>query len=152
MNSIAFLSRSRFLSFIGQEDLDSSNIAFVSVSDTVEEESDMIAPLSSHDHHITCVFSDVEKGNHGEMSMEIAQKIVEFVDSHSEKDFVIHCFAGISRSGAIAKWVNWYLGRELFELTAYTGHNKHVYDMLDRVIGNSMSAYYEDMESESHIR
>ena len=33
-------------------------------------------------------------------------KIVEFCEKHKDKDFFVHCSAGISRSGAVAKYLN----------------------------------------------
>lgn len=44
-------------------------------------------------------------------TLEHAQQIKEFVDANIKaQHFIIHCDAGISRSGAVGTWVNYYLG------------------------------------------
>lgn len=42
---------------------------------------------------------------------EELEKIVKFVNNNKEKDFYIHCSAGISRSGAVGRFI-----QELFEI------------------------------------
>lgn len=39
-------------------------------------------------------------------SDEELTKIVDFCEKHKDKDFFVHCSAGISRSGAVAKYLN----------------------------------------------
>jgi len=47
---------------------------------------------------------------------DMANKIKEFVDLNKDKkEWIIHCVAGISRSGAIGLWLTKYLGYNLFE-------------------------------------
>uniref|UniRef100_UPI003F816C7D hypothetical protein n=1 Tax=Enterococcus faecium TaxID=1352 RepID=UPI003F816C7D len=50
-----------------------------------------------------------------------------------KKDLIIHCYMGVSRSGAVAKWVNDHYGLEKPELENYTLYNKRVYSMLMNV-------------------
>ncbi len=51
--------------------------------------------------------SEADKGKVFELTSDTElTKIVEFCEKHKDKDFVIHCSAGISRSGAVAKYLN----------------------------------------------
>ncbi len=64
-----------------------------------------------------------------------ATQIIEFVNSFENnpdiEDIVVHCFAGASRSAAVAK----FLARK-YKLEfdhEYKFHNKHVYETLERI-------------------
>ena len=59
-------------------------------------------------------------------SDEELQKIVDFVNRHSDKDvFVIHCSAGISRSGAVATYIKDKFHDEVNEVY-FSSNNHHI--------------------------
>lgn len=68
---------------------------------------------------LTLQFSDVTvptvvKGNvHNPISEVIAYQIIEFIDDHDDKDFIVHCHAGVSRSAAICLYLNMIYGHTL---------------------------------------
>lgn len=47
------------------------------------------------------------------MSRSVAHEIFQFIDAHSGKDVIIHCAAGIARSGSVALFLHLCLGYEL---------------------------------------
>jgi predicted protein tyrosine phosphatase len=65
---------------------------------------------------------------------DMANKIKEFVDLNKDKkEWIIHCVAGISRSGAIGLWLTKYLGYNLFEFlenNPYIHPNMFVYNKM----------------------
>lgn len=81
-------------------------------------------------------FHDVTPESHGLdalitfFTVEDAQKIVEFVRQVAPEveGFVVHCRAGVSRSGAVAKWISEEF-RTPFD-RRYDKFNKHVYQLL----------------------
>jgi len=53
------------------------------------------------------------------ITTEQADKIIGFIDKNNNKDFLIHCYAGISRSGAVALFLNDFydwIDKETFQL------------------------------------
>ena len=81
-------------------------------------------------------FDDVDKSisNNQLMTTEQAKQIKEFVDTYKDKvnNIVVHCTAGISRSGAVGCVLARYLNGDDSYLLA-TGNyipNKHVYKLM----------------------
>lgn len=56
-------------------------------------------------------FDDVDGGEHA-MTPDDARRIVDFI-RRGEAPIVVHCSAGISRSGAVGSVLNWYFNRFL---------------------------------------
>jgi hypothetical protein len=48
---------------------------------------------------------------------------------------------GVSRSGAVAKWINDYYGLDNRYLNEYYHHNRYVYDTLMSVCGVSIGSW-----------
>jgi hypothetical protein len=66
-------------------------------------------------------------------------KIVRFIKTHEGKNFIVNCAAGVSRSGAIAKFLvdfleyNWTVfGKDRTDRKDGLHHNKLVYDKVRR--------------------
>ena len=74
------------------------------------------------------MFYDVED-NSSLFGANKALQLKRFVElSHQKnKDVVVHCLMGVSRSGAVAKFVDTYLGLNDPYLEDYTLFNNHVY-------------------------
>jgi predicted protein tyrosine phosphatase len=69
----------------------------------------------NHSNVLNLDFDDVEKdvtlkdgSTYKSFSPQDAAKVIEFIEKNENKDFIIHCHAGISRSGAIAQFMRDY--------------------------------------------
>jgi len=64
-----------------------------------------------------------------------ARQVFNFANKHSNKDFVIHCDAGFSRSVAVGRFLSSWLGVKVVYME--TGHdefaNNHILNTLNRV-------------------
>ena len=58
-------------------------------------------------------FDDVDEGFPNAMTPEQAREIVNFVRHEDNRPIIVHCTAGISRSGAVGEVLNWYFNRYL---------------------------------------
>ena len=88
---------------------DYTSTAFISILDPDNEEE--LYPSSSNflqvrmwDIEKTLVLD--EKNYLTVTSDNVLIKIIAFCQDHKDKDFIIHCSAGISRSGAIARFIH----------------------------------------------
>lgn len=148
MNKIEFVSRGQAKNILNHHFLNDVDPEFVmiSISDNPTEKEDMVRlgeNLTPDMDALYLDFSDVdEPEENGLMTDEQAEEIVEFIRLNSERPLLVHCFAGISRSGAVAKFANFYLGNNDSYLERYVGHNGHVYEKLMGVIGMSMTEFY----------
>ena len=123
-----------------------NKLAYISISDTKREKREIeylfifteIDPYS----YITLSFPDNEQG----IPSDEAQRLVAFIKAHPDKDFIVHCFMGISRSGAVAKFINEYYDMNDVILNTYTGYNRQVYNSLNAVIGKDIASYYAELE------
>lgn len=97
----------------------------ISISDTVAEMEQMKSILPSH-NSLFLVFDDDDES----MVAAQAQEIREFVLARPLDNFLVHCYMGISRSAAVAKWIAEQLNIEDPEMEAYKGYNRHVYALL----------------------
>lgn len=77
-----------------------------------------------------------------------AMGIVEFAVTANNRPIIVHCFAGISRSGAIAKFLNEYLGIDDWFINSYSNYNKAVYNSLAAYTGTSLASYFATLEME----
>lgn len=91
-------------------------------------------PINTQGWHdvLEIEFDDVERDTqyYKTLTYNHAQEILKFLYKNREKDFIIHCDAGISRSVAVALFLKDYFGHEtLFFGGAknYDHHNQTVY-------------------------
>ena len=76
--------------------------------------------LLNHPHLLTLTFDDIcnepetpeDLGNAVLFNENMAQQIMRFVDD-GKLPLLVHCTAGISRSGAVGEVLNWYFNRYL---------------------------------------
>jgi predicted protein tyrosine phosphatase len=78
---------------------------------------------------LTVRFADVQSDGHKRMGHDLKKideynnlLILEFINNNKDKNFIIHCHAGISRSSAVALFIHLTLGHEL-KPTFYTGNS-----------------------------
>jgi protein-tyrosine phosphatase len=75
----------------------------------------------------TFIFNDVERGKEGGITKEDAEHIVEYL-KFSKTHNIVHCFGGISRSGAVTQFAVDYLG--FTSIDTLRVPDPHVYQML----------------------
>ena len=63
------------------------------------------------DNLLILYFDDVDEGFSHAMTPEQAKQIVDFVRIEDDRPIIVHCTAGISRSGAVGEVLNWYFNR-----------------------------------------
>ena len=93
--------------------------------------------LLNHPHLLTLTFDDIcnepetpeDPGNAVLFNETIAQQIMRFVDD-GKQPLLVHCTAGISRSGAVGEVLNWYFNRYLERNTQddedFTQNNRQI--------------------------
>ena len=70
-------------------------------------------------------FDDVDEGFPNAMTPEQARAIVDFVRIEDNRPIIVHCTAGISRSGAVGEVLNWYFNSYLEDNRAdYWGNER----------------------------
>jgi predicted protein tyrosine phosphatase len=86
-------------------------------------------------------------------TVEHAKQIIEFVDRvHAEEDevvFVAHCDAGVSRSGAVGRFVTEYIGLDeehFYKVNDGIQPNTHIYSTLKDEAG--MNPYLDNFNKE----
>ena len=108
-------------------------MALISLSDPE------ITPEIDYDkwkHHLQLRFNDVKDTEDGTVfSSQMADKIIEFVITLPEQIsyIAIHCFAGVSRSGAVIKFLSKFIYPECYNQvfdSEYIYFNRTVYSKL----------------------
>jgi predicted protein tyrosine phosphatase len=110
---------------------------FISISDSDEEIEEMTLAWNDSQKSEGCQalflkFSDVEVGVALATDEQITS-IVDFVNQGlTEKvdGFFVHCLYGASRSAAVAKFINLYLGLDHIDIEEYNFHNVYLYQSL----------------------
>lgn len=80
------------------------------------------------DTFITLRFYDLEYelGDYKIFDSEIAKELVEFIDKNKDKKTrIVHCTAGVSRSGAIGEFIQRKFGTE--SMKTFRKRNKHIH-------------------------
>ena len=102
------------------------NRVTISINDTIREESQMRDVFEDAGLYVLC--QDDES-----MTQQQAEQIYQFVTENCYGNFVVHCYLGVSRSAAVAKWITEYLGIGDVEMETYVGFNQHIYNLLCKV-------------------
>ena len=103
------------------------NTAVISINDTDKEKKEMSKLTQDICPALILAFKDDEYG----FTKQHAKQIQDFVKANKNKVFVVHCFAGVSRSAAVARWIEDTVdGKNSHRLARYTLYNKHVYNTL----------------------
>lgn len=145
---ITFHSRAELKRMVGDEFIDKSAVV-ISVNDTEAERNDMFNLLvGSSGRFVTLSFLDDEYS----FRKEQAEALVQAIDNAYEEGFrrfVTHCWAGISRSGAIAKFINDFYGEgdDHPLLGDYKVYNKRVYTMLENAFQKQQNGLTHSWET-----
>lgn len=85
---------------------------------------------------------DVEQGNDRCITQEQAKQIVDIVRNNPDAThFKVHCFVGVSRSAAIAKFIDEFYELDEPELRDYKVYNKLVFNKLKAANGDEFELY-----------
>jgi len=133
---VKILSKPEFNQVMGNNKIDDSNVdqipaALISINDT---HGNWSVSWFDRDHPnvLRLWFDDVEHNNEvsptnqdscSAFSEDQAHQVIEFVKNNREKNFIVHCSAGISRSGAVGTFINGYCGGNWDE---FKGSNPHI--------------------------
>lgn len=121
MNRVLVVPKHFFIDLLRHEGIDDSNveqrtgIAFISIQNSKGIEL-WAEPYFKADHEnaISLVFDDLTDKDTEVLenypgsrliSKEDAEKIVEFVERNKDRRFLVHCTAGVSRSGAVGEYI-----------------------------------------------
>lgn len=89
--------------------------------------------------------------------VDMALRIIAVSGTYVDDDglLLVHCEAGMSRSAAVAKWLEHRHDYELWFHPDGVGtaahYNRHVYRTLDAADGRDMAAYYADLERQERM-
>jgi len=156
MKTIYVLSRKEFVEnclrlSLTQEYVDSSNFAVISIENSGMGWNHF---LKDGKRVLNVEFDDVDKDKDGEkvISPETAVKIFNFLDGLNQNvettgedlDLIVHCGAGISRSGAVGLFASELFGIKYEDFKAINmrvNHNRRVYTELLKACGRHYSNY-----------
>lgn len=151
---IKFVDRGTAKRLIRDGYFDRNICDFISISDTNSEATEMrelwIDNKVDNNAAVFLRFQDIDDLSSG-FTEQKAKRIVNFLQESyvKRKDVIVHCFAGISRSGAVAKFANEYWGLGDQYLEDYKGHNIHVYyTLLEAAEVPTQRQYYAELEKE----
>lgn len=152
---VKFISRTEAICNIRGGFFKENDCDLISISDTNSEKEQMreLWMMNKKDSNAALFFNflDIE-GVESRFDYTKAQKIIQFVQESQvkKKDIIVHCFAGISRSGAVAKFINEDLMLMDEYLENYAGHNKWVYYTLLEESGvETLRSFYSKLEGKS---
>jgi protein tyrosine/serine phosphatase len=154
MKKVNFIDRRNAKKFLELENFEDGRIDFISISDTNKEKEAMrhLWENVKGDYSAAAFlnFADVEHADLAGFNDNKANQIVSFLSEtyRKKKTLLVHCFAGISRSGAVAKYYNDFYGLNDYYLNNYVGHNRMVYNTLLEQSGvTTMRSYYTKLEN-----
>jgi predicted protein tyrosine phosphatase len=109
------------------------NNFFISINNTFEN--DELPYFENKQNVMVLYFDDVEKdldipiiGTNKTQTAKAftiaqAEEVLNFINKHKNKDnCIVHCSAGISRSGAVGTFINDYFGGDWFEFKKLNPH------------------------------
>lgn len=128
---VFILSKHRFEDVLKDKGISNSNVEdykdliFISILNT-DDVGDNIGYLENKENVLVLNFDDVEvdlnwedDGNYygaKAFTEDQAKQILEFINKHKEaKKCLVHCSAGISRSGAVGTFINDYFKNDYFQ-------------------------------------
>jgi len=154
-NKIFILSKPQFNQIMDSHGIDDSNVeekakdvALISINDTM---GDWSVSWFDEDHQnvLRLWFDDVETDLQVSptnpqkcraFNEEQAQRIFDFIKANSERSFMVHCSAGISRSGAVGTFILDYLegDKEHFKkMNSFIHPNGHISRLLNKLAWQS---------------
>lgn len=134
---IIVLPKHAFDNSLSKQDINDNNVeslkekvCFISINDTINTQE---TPYFKNRHYntINLFFEDIEKdtetlfGIAKAFTDEQANIIYDFlIDNHSCQLFIVHCTAGISRSGAVGEFINNFFEQNYNEFKKINPHTR----------------------------
>jgi len=159
---IFIMSKPQFNEIMGKHEITDLNVeekaksvAMISINDTMGYWS-VSWFGDDHSNVLRLWFDDIEhdmqvsptnKGICRAFTEDQGRRIIEFIDKHKDKEFFVHCSAGISRSGAVGQFILDYLDgdKEHFQkMNSHISPNAQVRKILNNIIWNRK---YQDGEN-----
>ena len=105
------------------------NTLIISINDTDQEVKQMRSfPLHGSSHIRTYQFYDDDSHFANYQALRLLLDLDFAQNNHL--DIAIHCYMGVSRSGAFAVFANEYLGLDIDQINNYKNYNRHVHSTL----------------------
>jgi predicted protein tyrosine phosphatase len=153
--NIVFMPRQQVKGLIYKGYFEQPDVSLISISTTFSERAEMQrlwTVKSAFDSKALFLDFMDEDGVNSLFTLFKARSIIEFLDKLKDfgcKELVVHCDAGISRSGAVVKFANIYLGLDIPKLNKYDMHNIYVFNTLCDCAGiETQQSYYKDLEKD----
>lgn len=130
--TVTFHSRAEIKKLVDDEFVDADALV-ISINDNESEREEIFDLLSDIGvRFVSMTFLDDEKSFDKLLAEHLFSEIDEAYEDGIER-FIVHCWAGVSRSGAIAKYINDFYGEGKNHpiLGKYKVYNKRVYTMLE---------------------
>lgn len=124
-------------------------VILISINDTDSEVKDSKALIETYEYTLgkdalILQFQDVdvEQGNEKCITTEQAKQVVDIVHNNPDAThFKVHCFVGVSRSAAVAKFIDEFYELDTPELRDYKVYNRLVYSRLQAANGDAFELY-----------
>lgn len=153
---VNFISRYQMKKLLSKHPDKIENLAIISINDSKKEAQEMDRLLKGRCFHISCfadkdkikftnefltsnlprvveemdTYNAMENESYQEINLHEAVGIIDFIDKNRDKSFLIHCFMGISRSAAVAKYADKALSISSPQLKYYDSYNSGIYQFL----------------------
>jgi len=128
MKNILVLGKTEFdnlmkYSFTNDSNVEEKDIMFISICSPKDDNQPYISTLckssyfeKEHPNVKIMYFGDYSNSGEHSFTEEQAKELYEFIEANKDKSMaIIHCGAGISRSGAIGTYVFDYYGKTTYE-------------------------------------
>ncbi len=126
-----FHSRGSFITKYNTDAFLEMNNEAVAIS-IITDESEKFDLNPAWSDSIQLEFEDADDSNPNCFSEEQAEILFNFINKNRNKKLIIHCTAGVSRSAAVALFIEEYLLGNQIELhrSSYCNYNRHVFKLL----------------------
>lgn len=139
---VEWLSREMVIEYIHRDYLQACNYNLISISDSQGEKKAIRSLWQMCDtaglHARFYNFLDIDDAA-GRFTEDKAKSIVDFIATSkaNRKNICVHCWLGVSRSAAVAKFAQDYFGYQNLSLEGYTLYNRYVYSKLLQTLGEN---------------
>lgn len=157
-HKVVHCSRELAISCINSGVFKTAGYDLISISDTWREQNEMYKLWLGNKCHenagLFLKFNDIP-GIESGFSYLDANKIIRFSEEsmRKNKNIIVHCYVGISRSAAVAKFINEYHNLNIESLDDYRLHNRWIYyTLLEEAGVPTLRQFYKEQENDYESR